>query len=458
MFAQLFKSARRALSRTPSSDNLDTLDTHDTLNTMVTTRRGTETPGMAATPRSTSTSASTSKKRIGKRELDALDTPTQTKRQRKAEEADADATPRPTSPLAIRRRASPSAVAQTPASDDAVFETPDQGPASVYETPATRRKVSQGSPTPRAKGRTPAALRQSTLADEIPSSTQEESEGADDDDDADDATPAASPAAASAPATAHVRFGSEEPVTNTQNPERHTAPAPEPAAEEEQVDDDDASDSDEAPEVVTVASATSRAQAADADAKRARSAQQEKERLKREARAARIAEEQAAKQARAEKKAAKLARQAARTQQAEDAAEPAPVSFSALPTTLPALLPTALLDSIDAVRPPTPPPVRAGKTDEERRREKLNHHIKFLERTDKPAKDVKKGKLSVAVLAKQNRVLPPKASRDSRNVREHWLKGRRAEKSGKVKGSKGRLTKGKVERRVGGGGFLRGED
>ncbi len=95
------------------------------------------------------------------------------------------------------------------------------------------------------------------------------------------------------------------------------------------------------------------------------------------------------------------------------------------------LLPDSLLNAIDEQRPPTPPPEKRGKTAEERRKEKLSHHIKFLERSQKPIKDVKKGKLKVAVLAQQNKVLPPKVNRDTRNMREHWLKGRTEKRRGK---------------------------
>jgi hypothetical protein len=120
------------------------------------------------------------------------------------------------------------------------------------------------------------------------------------------------------------------------------------------------------------------------------------------------------------------------------------------------LLPASLLETIDDQRPPTPPPQRRGKTEEELRKEKLNHHIKFLERVDKPAKDVKKGKLSVAVLAQQNRVLPPKVSRNTKNVREHWLKSREVEKT---RGKPGVRFGKRMERRPHGNrGFLRNGD
>jgi hypothetical protein len=70
---------------------------------------------------------------------------------------------------------------------------------------------------------------------------------------------------------------------------------------------------------------------------------------------------------------------------------------------------------------------------------------------------MKKGKLSVAVLGQHNRVLPPKVSRNTKNVREHWLKGRKMEKKKGGKPNFGFANK--VERRPHGSrGFLRNGD
>ncbi|XPT03321.1 hypothetical protein M3J09_012415 [Ascochyta lentis] len=498
MFAQLFGAARRAISRTPSyqgtpSETLDEVPTSETLDevptsdpaptdtvTMVTTRRGTETPGMAATP------ASSAKKTAGKRELDVLDTPTQVKRQRKTtvelkrnlrstpkkgghvpsaestqESVDetasdtTEATPKPdkASPLAIRRRSSPKVVVEpsSPAKEDAptqesaAFHTPE--PASseaAFVTPFTSKKALDGSPTPKAKKTTtpasakkargrPKKVQKEEMPEEIPSSTRESS--------------VESPAAA--PATAHVRFGSEEPTMNTKGHTRYEAPAP---AQED--DEDSADDSDEAPEMVSTAAATSKAAAAQADTSRALAAQQEKERKKREAREQRIAEEQAAKRARDAAKAQKAATKAAKAARLSSVVE----TDEATPTlphsgALPSLLPDSLLANLGDVRPPTPPPETRRKTDEELRREKLNHHIKFLEQSAKAPKDKRVGKHHVAVLESRNQVLPPKVSKATRGVREGWLKGRK----GQV--AKGKPRVGKTARtKFGGGGFLRGED
>lgn len=491
MFAQLFGAARRAISRTPSYQGTSNQAVEDAPTsdpapaasiTMVTTRRGTETPGMAATP------ASSAKKTVGKRELDALDTPTQAKRQRKTtvelkrnlrstpkkgggtpsaestqESIDEpasdtmDATPKPekASPLAIRRRSSPKVVVEpsSPAKEDApaeenAFHTPE--PASseaAFVTPFTSKKALQGSPTPKAtKSATPASAKKARgrpkkaqkeeVPEEIPSSTQESS--------------IASPTVPSA--KAHVRFGSEEPTMNAKGHTRYEAPAPALTTED---DEDSADDSDEAPEMVSTSAAASKAAAAQADTTRALAAQQDKERRKREAREQRIAAEQAAKRERDAQKAAKAAAKAAKAArlasivEADEDSTPLQIDR----TTLPTLLPDSLLANLGDTRPPTPPPETRGKTDEELRREKLNHHIKFLEQSSKAPKDKRVGKLNVAVLGQQNRVLPPKVSKGTKGVREAWLKGRKGQKVG------GKPRVGKAGRaKFGGGGFLRSED
>ena len=456
---------------------------------MVTTRRGTETPGMASTPAS-------SAKKIGKRELDALETPTQVKRQRKTTvevkrtlrstprkddaessqeegdedeaEAEHDTAGGNASPLAIRRRSSPKVLVEpsSPGKEDALaedgFHTPE--PASseaAFVTPFTSKKALAGSPTPKAaqKDDTPAAAKKArgrpkktqeadaNVPEEIPSSTQ--------------ASSIASPAAdAPAQPKAHVRFGSEEPTANLEGHTRYDAPAPPPAAAE-QDDADSGSDSDEAPEMVSTGAAARQAAALAADATRAQAAQSEKERRKRSAREQRVAAEQAAKRSREalkEKRAAARAAKAARLSSvAADARSddddedptPAPTHRAALPS----LLPDSLLAGLDPVRPPTPPPEARGRTEEHLRSEKLNRHIKFLEQSSKAPKDRRVGKHHVAVLAPQSKKLAAKASRNTKGVREAWLKGRQ----GRVAQGKPRI--GKTHRaKFGGGGFLRGED
>ncbi|KAL1606548.1 hypothetical protein SLS60_003953 [Paraconiothyrium brasiliense] len=260
------------------------------------------------------------------------------------------------------------------------------------------------------------------------------------------------PDTAIVPPRKHRRFGSEEPVETTVQIESKEAPA---AGKPE----DDGSDSDEAPEMVTTSVAASKAKATAEETSRARQAQQAKEENRRQERADRKAQEQAEKREREEKKARKLAKhqaKLARRQQREDSS-PGRVSMEVDMHNLPDLLPDSILEAAGDHRPPTPPPVRGGKTEEEVRKEKMNRHIKFLERGEKPVKDVKKGKVNVSVLAQRNALLAPKVNHDTKNIREHWLKGREADRKGRG-GRKGFTFK-KMERRaVGGGGFLRGGD
>ncbi|KAF2993739.1 hypothetical protein E8E13_000476 [Curvularia kusanoi] len=456
---------------------------------MVTTRRGTETPGMASTPAS-------SAKKIGKRELDALETPTQVKRARKttvevkrtlrstprkgdappsaestqeenSEEAEGDddntAGTSKTSPLAIRRRSSPQVVVEpsspiaakddAPAADDG-FHTPEPASSEAnFVTPFTSKKALAGSPTPKASQETPAAAKKArgrpakkthkedtNIPEEIPSSTHEST-------------------STSPPAKAHVRFGSEEPTANLKGHTRYEAPAAAStaAATAQNDDDDSGSDSDEAPEMVSTSAAATKAAAAAADTSRALAAQTEKERKKREARLARIAEEQAAKRERDALKAKKAAARAAKAARLSSVAEAADEDEDDTPmldrSALPSLLPDDLLATLGDVRPPTPPPEARGKTEEELRREKLNHHIKFLEQSSKAPKDRRVGKHHVAVLGQQSKNMAAKVSRNTKGVREAWLKGRQGQKT------QGKPRLGKTHRaKFGGGGFLRGDD
>jgi hypothetical protein len=244
-----------------------------------------------------------------------------------------------------------------------------------------------------------------------------------------------------------IRFGSEEPPVA---PVPVVIDTPEPQEEDDQ---DSGSDSDEAPEEMTTASAVRQAKALDQDAMRAQQALQEKEKLKRKERADRIKQEQGVKQRKAEKKAEKLAKKQAREELLAPQEEELDIDIHDLP----ALLPDSILEAAGDARPPTPPHQLNGRTEEEARQEKINRHIKFLERGVKPVKDVKKGSLNVHVLAPQNMLLAPKVNRDTRNIRERWLKGRQADKI-PAKGKKGKMQFKRVERRATGGGFVRGED
>ncbi|KAF2791898.1 hypothetical protein K505DRAFT_279804 [Melanomma pulvis-pyrius CBS 109.77] len=484
MFAKVFNSAKRILSRSPSvqtppSESYEaTSATHDVDITMVSTRSGAD-----LTPRET---------RKGKRGLEAGDTPVSSRKRRKSvdtEEKDKGAAkldekvdtapieqvndtnddtsaPATKEKLPIRRRTNPMVVINTPiARPSSAKATPLVSPKEQVGSPTSpsskkrsKKQVSSPiedlivlsqesskaptTPKPKQKSKSDHATTSSIsrFPEEIPSSTYESEQAV-------ISSQEPAPVSSSKAKKAHIRFGSEEP-----------AEAPIPIVIDNQeapsMDDaDDDSDSDEAPEEVTTASALRQAKAADEEALRAQKALQEKEKLKRRERADRIKQEQGIKQKKAEKKAAKLAKQRAR----EELMDPAHEELNVDIHNLPALLPESILEAAGDTRPPTPPARLQGRSVEEARQEKLNRHIKFLERGEKPVKDVKKGSLNVHVLGQQNMLLAPKVNRDTKNIREKWLKGRQAEKQLKG-GRRQKMQFRKVERRAVGGGFLRGDD
>ncbi|KAF2651565.1 hypothetical protein K491DRAFT_760953 [Lophiostoma macrostomum CBS 122681] len=257
------------------------------------------------------------------------------------------------------------------------------------------------------------------------------------------------------PKKTHIRFGSEEPAElSPKKPTPEPTSVPLPETEEY----DDASDSDEAPEEVTTASALNKTRAAEEDAARAFAAQQAREAVKRQERADRIASEQVAKKKREEKKAKKLAKKAARAEASQPVTAPHNFNLASLP----ALLPTELLEAAGDKRPPTPPLEDTSRSAADKRDEKLKRHIRFLERGEQRVKDVKKGKLRVRVLEQENKFLAPKVNRDVKHVREKWLKGRQMEKTGGRGPSSGngkqRLQLSKMERRPIKSGFVSDED
>ena len=255
-----------------------------------------------------------------------------------------------------------------------------------------------------------------------------------------------------------VRFGPAKP-----SDEASTKPSNADTEMKDQAEYQDSdSDSDEAPETITVASAISKAKKAEQEAARALLAAANKEKQKRKERAERVAEEQKAKKKREAKAAKKLAKQMAREKEDEDEdmddAEDQEMVDSEEKldiNNLPTLLPTSLLASAPEKRPAALPTTALipGKSAAVLAKEKLNRHIKFAEHGEKQVKDKKKGPVSVRVLEKGNPVLPPKVNKDTRNIREKWLRGRREEKVDK-RGR--RIWSGeKVRRKEVNRGFLR---
>ena len=105
---------------------------------------------------------------------------------------------------------------------------------------------------------------------------------------------------------------------------------------------------------------------------------------------------------------------------------------------LPPLLPDEILAIEPVARPPTPP------AEPEATLVSMTKKRRFLDADPKPPKDVKRGPVNVRVLEAERQVLPPKASKPSKALKEAWLVGRRGAGGSDV-----------VQRRKLGGGFVR---
>lgn len=103
---------------------------------------------------------------------------------------------------------------------------------------------------------------------------------------------------------------------------------------------------------------------------------------------------------------------------------------------LPVLLPEEILSAEPTVRPPTPPPEKPNVEG------RLAKKRKLLDSDSKPPKDIRRGSLTVRILDSGQGNMPPKASKETKMLREAWLTGQRGPKSS-------------VERRKLGGGFRR---
>lgn len=103
---------------------------------------------------------------------------------------------------------------------------------------------------------------------------------------------------------------------------------------------------------------------------------------------------------------------------------------------LPELLPDEILAAEPMVRFPTPESLIV--------RAPTNKKQRFLDKTSKPPKDIRKGNVRIRVLEEKQATLAPKVSKPSQRIKESWLAGR--------PGAKGRVV---MERRKMGGGFVR---
>ncbi|KAK3077692.1 hypothetical protein LTS18_009565 [Coniosporium uncinatum] len=364
---------------------------------------------------------------------------------------------------------------------ESIYATPAAGASSNYATPATHLATSypdpitgmassQPSPSKTRAKRLPTAQRkkvediatasgedvQSSNAEPLPTTSQ-----------TDGAADHPTPPTPSASKTKHIRFGSEEPSPPTQEVPSSTAfQNPEVTIQAESEDAEPDSESDDAPEAISKSIALSTTRAADLGASLAISAQESAAKDKRRQQEARRKEQADANKKAAERRARKEAKRRAREGEGEIGAEtgdtgevesgnidPAVPGFGVetmMEEAEDGYLPAALLARAPAVRPPTPEIeglAVGGKPQQSQQRRKI-----FAGLNEKPAKDVKRGPVTVKVLEKRNELLPPKANNKSRNIREAWLKGRQGRP---VKGQKTGVLDGRMERREVGRGFLR---
>ncbi|KAF2456295.1 hypothetical protein BDY21DRAFT_47627 [Lineolata rhizophorae] len=258
----------------------------------------------------------------------------------------------------------------------------------------------------------------------------------------------------------HVRFRSKSPPEEAIVDERaaHAVPRPsaEPDAAAETSDEQQKAwegedeSSDEAPEAISGSAAADLAKAAQKGASKAIQEQEAKAKRSRRTRDE-LLKTQAAGSFRkhADKaKSKKRKRGGASDTSSDEEERPPPLRLASEHITSGYALPAELLNSIDEVRPPTPPRLEATPAQKT--------HIKFAEgpKAGKTPKDVKRGPVSVRVLDEQNPVLAPKADGAMRSVRERWLMGR--EGQGSRRGRKERRRPAaNMERKGRKRGFLR---
>ncbi|KAL1966092.1 hypothetical protein VTN77DRAFT_4840 [Rasamsonia byssochlamydoides] len=222
----------------------------------------------------------------------------------------------------------------------------------------------------------------------------------------------------------HIRFGSEEPADAEPVVE-------EEVAETQQQDEQDSeSDDDEAPEAIDNAA---QLKTLKAQAQRQEEARKRAELLKKEKR--RQLDEKHKLQAKASGKKTKESSVGSRTSELKSAQDDSvsestatlqgSISKDSGRLALPALLPDEILNAEPVARPPTPP----SESDDLKR--KKPQKLKFLEKVEKPPKDLHRGGVTIRVLEdrssskKTTPTLPPKMSKAGRNIREAWIAGQR---------------------------------
>jgi U3 small nucleolar RNA-associated protein 16 len=242
----------------------------------------------------------------------------------------------------------------------------------------------------------------------------------------------------------HIRFGSEEPalpIRTAKEIEIETVQPTQPQAEE-----DSESDDDEAPEVVDN---SAQLLALKVQAQKQKEAKKRDEILQKEKRRLQDEKQKAQAKASAEAKAKTEKLQKPQSFDSRLISDDDLVSESTVTLqgsvvrepgrrVLPALLPDEILNAEPIHRLPSPPPEEQQKTN-------TKQHKFFKE--DRPAKDIRRGDVTIRVLESKKEMLPPKSSAVGRHVKAAWQSGQRGRNGTAPGGLK----------RVGGGskGFVR---
>ncbi|KAF3393835.1 CTD kinase subunit gamma [Penicillium rolfsii] len=209
----------------------------------------------------------------------------------------------------------------------------------------------------------------------------------------------------------HFRFGSEDPEPIVPEPQLESK------LEQDEDEDEENDSDDEAPETIDNSAQLMKIKE---QARKQEKAKQQEEQLKREKR--RKLDETRKLQAKSKPKeitapSEDIHSESTTTVQGDNTED-------ARRRALPALLPDDILNAEPVARPPTPPledkfgfaiPKKSNK-------------LRFLEKTEKPPKDVQVGDVTIRVLdapstrQSSKAALPPKASKHGRGLKEGWLK------------------------------------
>ncbi|RJE21373.1 hypothetical protein PHISCL_06277 [Aspergillus sclerotialis] len=218
----------------------------------------------------------------------------------------------------------------------------------------------------------------------------------------------------------HVRFGSEEPDLPVDLQEEV------PEEKQDNQEDGEESSDDDAPEAIDNSAQMSKIKA---EAQKLHQAKQREAQLKKEKR--KQLDEQRKLQAKlANRKLEAVSKPSIGTSGDDLVSESTETLQGSITNdsrrlAVPALLPDEILNAAPAARPPTPP------AEDDTTARKPNK-LKFLDKVEKPPKDVKMGDVTIRVLdeaasqKKNKTTLPPKASKVGRNSRDNWLKGQRS--------------------------------